>query len=211
MSTCPGAAVTAVRDDVALAALGLASAAEATAVDADPAAAAAATSLAVAAAALAELLPPVAPGTHVRARLLAAVGGGPLERFAARFAAMYDLAIERAREVLGWVDDPRPWKQPFPGMQFAIFRGGPAHAGADCGLLRVAPGAAFPWHGHTSEETSLFLAGAGRDHTGTLYVAGDELALPAGSAHEFRTVSDEPLIVAVRHRGVDFAARRPAP
>lgn len=211
MSTCPGAAMSAVRDDVALVALGLAAVPELAVIAADPAAAGEAEALAQAAAALAELLPPVAPGAHVRARLLAAVGGGPLERFAARFAAMYDLAIERAREILGWVDDPRPWNQPFPGMQFAVFRGGPAHVGADCGLLRVAPGAAFPWHAHTSEETSLFLAGAGRDHAGALYVAGDELVLPAGSAHDFRTVSDEPLVIAVRHRGVDFAARRPAP
>lgn len=211
MSTWPGVAVSAVRDDVALVALGLASAPEAAAIADDPAAVAEAAALAQAAAALTELLSPVAPGAHVRARLLAAVGGGPLERFAARFAAMYDLAIERAREVLGWVDDPRAWHQPFPGMQFAVFRGGAAHAGADCGLLRVAPGAAFPWHAHTSEEMSLFLAGAGRDHDGTLYVAGDELVLPAGSAHDFHTVSAEPLIIAVRHRGVDFAARRPAP
>jgi putative transcriptional regulator len=203
--------VTADRDDVALAALGLAAPEAAAALDRDPPAAAEVAALAAAAAALAELVAPVPPAAHVRARLLAAVGGGPLERFAARFAAMYDVAVDRARELLGWVDDPRPWRQPFPGMQFAVFRGGPAHAGADCGLLRVAPGAAFPWHAHTSEETSLFLAGAGRDHLGALYVAGDELVLPAGSAHAFHTVGDVALILAVRHRGVDFAARRPAP
>ena len=69
--------------------------------------------------------------------------------------------------------------------------------------------ARFPWHAHLSEERSLFLVGAGRDDQGKVYVAGDELVLPAGSAHDFVTISDGELVVAVRHHGVDFAARRP--
>lgn len=196
---------------VALYALGLATPDDAAAIEADPRARAEVAALHDALAALAATLPPVAPSAAVRARLLASLGAGRFERFVAQFAAMYDLVAARAREVLGTIDDAATWSSPMPGMSFAVFRGGPAYASSDCGLLRVAPGARFPWHAHTSEEQSLFLAGIGRDHLGVLYHPGDVLVQPAGSAHDFETVSADDLIVCVRHTGVDFAARRPRP
>ncbi|MBK9031646.1 MAG: cupin domain-containing protein [Myxococcales bacterium] len=165
--------------------------------------------LRAAACALALALPDQPPPAHVRARLLGSVAAGPLAGFVARVAALYDLTLERAGEILGWVDEPSQWHAPMPGMQFAIFKGGPRHATADCGLLRIAPGATFPWHAHLSEEHSLFLSGSGRDHAGHVYVPGDTLVLPAGSAHDFVTISATELVIAVRHAGVDFAARRP--
>lgn len=199
------------REALAAVALGIGDAADAAAVGDDPAAQVELARICDAATALALALAPLPPPPYLRAQLLASIGGGRFERFVERFAAMYDLAADRAREVLGWLESPRPWHAPMPGMQFAIFRGGPRYATDDCGILRVAPGATFPWHAHRSDEVSLFLAGAGRDHLGAIYVAGDELTLPAGTAHEFATISADELVVCVRHRGVDFAARRPPP
>lgn len=200
---------------VALYALGLASPDETATIDGDPAALAAVRAAREALGELTSALPPVAPSPAVRARLLASLlqepgAAGRFERFVAPFAAMYDLVAARAREVLATIDDAATWSSPMPGLRFAVFRGGPAYATSDCGLLRIAPGTRFPWHAHTSEEQSLFLAGVGRDHLGVLYHPGDVLVQPAGSAHEFETVSPDDLIVCVRHQGVDFAARRPS-
>lgn len=151
----------------------------------------------------------VAPPAHLRARLLAAAGDGRLEPFAARLAALFDLALVRAREVLAWVEDPRRWLPAVPGVALVHVRGGPAVAGADCGLVRVAPGVDFPWHAHHAEEHTLFVAGVCRDHAGAIYRPGDELVLAAGSAHAFTSVGDAELVLCVRHRGVDFTAPRP--
>lgn len=159
--------------------------------------------------ALVAVLAPVAPPAHLLARLLASTGGGPFEAFAARFAAMFDLAVDRARELLGWIHDPGKWQPALPGTALLHFRGGPAHAGADCGVIRIAPGTRFPWHAHEGEEESLFLAGVARDHAGVLHTPGSTLVQAAGSAHEFESIGDEDLIFAVRYRGVDFAAKKP--
>lgn len=154
-------------------------------------------------------LAPVAPPAHLRARLLAAAGGGPFEAFAERFARLFDVAAGRARELLGWIHDPAKWHPAMPGMTLLHFQGGPATAGADCGVIKLAPGTAFPWHAHHGEEVSLFLAGVGRDHLGVLHTAGGELVQEPGTAHEFTAIGDEDLIFAVRYRGVDFAAKKP--
>jgi quercetin dioxygenase-like cupin family protein len=177
-----------------------------TAQDADEVAA-----YAAAAASLADGLAIVEPPAHVRARLMAALGDGRFEAYVARFAALYDLAAERARELLSWIESPSKWLPATPGVRLIHFRGGGLHATADCGVLRVAPGTSFPWHSHSGEEHSLFLAGAGRDHNGRVYLPGDELILDVGTAHDFSTISDDELIIAVRYHGVDFTAQRPSP
>lgn len=158
---------------------------------------------------LAGALSPIAPPAHLPARLLAATGGGPLDGFAARFAAMFDLAVERGRELLGWIHDPGKWHPATPGVSLIHFRGGPAHAGADCGVIRIVPGTSFPWHAHQGEELTLFLAGTARDHDGVLYQPGDTLVQAPGTAHEFTSIGDTDMLFAVRYRGVDFAAKKP--
>jgi quercetin dioxygenase-like cupin family protein len=158
---------------------------------------------------LAWALVAVAPRTQLRDRLLAAAGGGRLEPFTSRLAALFDLGLDRAREVLAWVEDPHRWLPAVPGVALVHVRGGPAVAGADCGLVRVAPGVGFPWHAHHAEERTLFVAGVCRDHAGAVYRPGDELVLAAGSAHAFTSVGDTELVLGVRHRGVDFTAPRP--
>lgn len=165
--------------------------------------------LAEALADLAWAIAPGAPAASVRARLLAAACGGRLEPWLAPFAAMFDLAATRAREILAWLEEPRRWQPALPGITLTHFPGGPAVAGSDCGLVRVAPGVAFPWHGHRDDEHSLFLAGRGRDHAGVVYQPGDTLVMAAGAGHAFTSIGDDELVLAVRHRGVDFTARPP--
>jgi len=66
--------------------------------------------------------------------------------------------------------DSLPWKMYGPGVQRAILLAGPD--GAAVRLLRSRPGAEFPHHRHGSEELTVVLKGAYRDHTGR-YNVGD--------------------------------------
>lgn len=176
------------------------------AVAADPALAAELASYRDAAHQLVELAPAVAPPPEVKARLLASIGAGPLERFAARLAAIYDFTVDRAREVLGLVERTAAWDSPFPGIPIrgVHFQGGPACAAADCGLLRLPAGCTFPWHTHRGEEVSIILVGTLRDHSGKLLRPGDELVQAEGSQHDISAEGDEDVIFAARaYNGID--------
>lgn len=146
------------------------------------------------------LVEPVAPSSHVKARLLASAGGGRFDRFAARLATMYDVTIERAREFLGLAERPASWQaQMIPGIDLVHFDGGPAYAAADCGFVRIAPGATFPPHTHMGEEMSLVIQGRMRDaSTGLVLVPGDELLLAEASGHYLVGEGDEDCIFAAR-------------
>jgi hypothetical protein len=166
--------------------------------------------------ALVDLLAPVPPAPTVRARLMdsiAAVPAGPgvFEKFAARFAQIFDVTIERARELFAQACDPASWEPgPGPGSWLIHFQAGPAVAGADTGFVKTAPGVRFPWHHHHGHEQNLILAGEAVDsHSGRLR-PGDEPAMDTGSEHDFTVVGDEYFVYAVRVYGVDFDVPRPA-
>jgi hypothetical protein len=150
-----------------------------------------------------------APASYVKARLLASVGVGRFERFTTRFASLFDVSVDRARELLGWTEDPTKWAIGLPGLQVIHFAGGPQCHGADTGFLEVQPGARFPWHEHVGEEVMLVLAGALRDHDGTVYAAGDELAKAPATQHDFSAASHEPVVLAVRAFGVRYGLVKP--
>lgn len=149
----------------------------------------------------------------VRARLFEPAGSlapGLFERFGVRFAAIFDVTLARAREIIGLVDDPLAWEPgPGPGSWLIHFEGGPACATADNGFVKLAPGVRFPWHRHHGHEHSLILAGAGEDTMGGRLVPGDEPTCDGATEHEFTAVSDEPYLFAVRVFGVDFTIARP--
>lgn len=158
--------------------------------------------------------PDAASLAAVRARLFEPAGAlapGLFERFGARFAAIFDVTLARARELIGLVDDPLAWEPgPGPGSWLIHFEGGPACATADNGFVKLAPGVRFPWHRHHGDEHSLILAGAGEDTLGGRLVPGDEPTCDGATEHEFTAVSDEPYLFAVRVFGVDFTIERPA-
>ena len=169
--------------------------------------------------ALAQLAAAAAPAeaaslAAVRARLFeapsAALAPGLFERFGARFAAIFDVTLERARELLGLVDDPLAWEPgPGPGSWLIHFTAGPSLAGADTGFVKLAPGARFPWHRHHGHEHSLVLLGVGDDSLGGHLVPGDEPTAGGATEHDFVAAGDQPYVFAVRVWGVDFTVARP--
>lgn len=172
--------------------------------------------LRAAAAALPSALPVAPAPASVRARLDASIDAmtrpGRLDRFATRLADLFDVTVDKARMLLGWIDDPARWEAFAPGAALMHLPAGPAWAGADCGFVRLEPGATFPWHHHDGEEVTVVMQGRGRDADGSLLVPGDEVVLGAASEHDFTAeggAGDEPYLFAVRVLGVRFDVDKP--
>lgn len=156
---------------------------------------------------------PVAPGPDVKARLMASVGGGRFEQFSARMAELFQVTVERARELLGLIERPASWVTQIPGIALVHFEGGPALANADCGFLRVAPGTMFPPHVHIGDEMVTVLAGQMRDMVnGHVVNPGEDYRQAAGTTHYFQAVGDEELIYASRAlEGIEVGGQRARP
>ncbi len=153
------------------------------------------------------LVAPVAPAPDVKARLMASVGGGAFERFSSRMASLFDVAVDKARELLGLIDRPASWNLEAGGIGLVHFDGGPAFAAADCGFIRLEPGAIFPPHKHLGEEVSVVLQGRMRDAaSGRVLGPGDELVQAEGSEHHLICEGTEPCIFAARAmNGIEVA------
>lgn len=144
-------------------------------------------------------LAPVAPAPDVMTRLLASIGGGRFEAFSARMAKLFDVTLDRARELLGLIERPASWIVQIPGIALVHFDGGPSTAGADCGFIRMSPGAIFPPHGHLGEESVTILTGRVHDVTNNvMYGPGDECVQVPGTQHYLMCVGDEDCIYASR-------------
>jgi quercetin dioxygenase-like cupin family protein len=151
---------------------------------------------------------PVAPPADIERRLMASVGLGRFEKFAARFAAIVDLAIDPVRELLARLE--RPWPSPeAPGVSLIHFDGGPACATADCGIVMVEAGGTFPWHTHLGEEHALVLSGRLRDDEGREFGPGDEYVALTGTSHDLTAIGDEPVIFVARAFNGIQVGRRP--
>ena len=168
--------------------------------------------------------PLVNPTTSVRGRLMAsatqlrmaalklpptfATPVGRFEPFVLRIAAMFDVTVARARELLAWIDDKTRWSPAIaPGVELLHFAAGPACAGADTGFVRVAAGTRFPQHTHLGNERALVLSGRGHNDDGGSFAVGDETVFAPGSTHSFVAGSDGELIYAVRAAGVSFTSK----
>lgn len=197
--------MTDIRELIPLYALGALDADEATAVEraveADPALAAELDSYLA-------LIPAIAPGLDVKARLLASVGGGPFEPFATRMSKLLDVTVDRARELLGLIERKASWENPVPGVHLIHFNGGPAYAAADCGFIRIDPGCTFPWHTHRGEEVSVLLLGTLRDSSGKVWQAGDEIVHSQGTEHDLAAGDDGAMYVARAMDGIEIAGQR---
>jgi anti-sigma factor ChrR (cupin superfamily) len=160
-----------------------------------------------------QLVSSVAPPASVKARLMASIGAGRFDRFAQRMASLYDVTVDKARELLGLIERPASWNIGAPGVGLVHFDGGPAYAAADCGFVRLAPGATFPHHKHLGEEASLVLAGSLRDAaSGRLLGPGDELVQAEGSEHHLVCEGTEDCIFAARAmNGIEVAGAPVSP
>ena len=149
------------------------------------------------------------PSVELRERILAAIGSeGRLDGFVERTGAFFDLSAERARQLLEAAQAPPEgdgWSEiPVPGVRLYHFDGGPRVAEADCGLVHLAPGVAFPRHRHIGDERSLVLSGSAEESGGARWEPGDLVHRPAGSVHWFRAVGSEPYVFAVvLHGGIE--------
>jgi quercetin dioxygenase-like cupin family protein len=150
----------------------------------------------------------VAPPPAIEIALLASVGQGRYERFAARLSELLDLAIDPIRLLLGKIERGFP-PQEAPGVSLIHFDGGPAYAAADCGIVRVEPGGMFPWHTHLGEEHSLIISGRMVDNDGREYGPGDEYIAQLGTSHDLATLGDEPVIFVARALNGIQLGRRP--
>jgi quercetin dioxygenase-like cupin family protein len=162
-------------------------------------------------ASLAHALPPASLPPALRQRILeSAARANRFEHMANKVAALADLAVERARKLLAYIDDPSKWLHAPPPAHTLWFEGGPALAGAITGFVKVQPGTAFPRHTHLGEETVLVLQGTyvdGRD--GRVVPAGSVEVAPPGSDHGFEVPPDGPPLVflAIIHEGVDIGGQ----
>ena len=141
----------------------------------------------------------VAPSPEVKHRLFASIGGGRFEPFAARLGKLFDVTLDRARELLGLIERPASWVVQIPGLSLVHFDGGPAAAAADCGFIRLSPGAVFPPHTHLGEEVVTILSGRVHDATNDRVIGpGDDYVQPDGTTHYLVCVGDEDCIYASR-------------
>ena len=145
----------------------------------------------------------VAPAPAVKLRLMASIGAGRFEAFSARIAKLYDVTLDRARELLALIERPASWVQQIvPGLTFVDFEGGPATAGGDCGFVRLVPGAVFPPHTHLGEEATIILQGQIHDPVNGVTVgAGEDYVRPQGTTHHLVCVGTEDCIYATRALG----------
>jgi hypothetical protein len=152
------------------------------------------------------MVAPVAPDEAVHARLMASLGGGRFEKFSSRMASLFDVTVDRARELLGLIERPASWEPGAAGLDLVHFDGGPAFAMADCGFIRLAPNAAFPLHSHAGEEVSLILSGTLTDRrTGRTYSAGDEVVEAQDAEHDVVAGPDGSMYAARAMNGIVIA------
>ena len=144
---------------------------------------------------------PVQPSAALRERVLASVDPATrFEGFVLRVARLFDLAEDGARRVLASAGaaDTEGWvASEIDGVRLYHFEGGPTVAAADCGLVHLAPGTAFPRHRHLGDEWNLVLSGSAEEDSGEVWLPGDLAIREAGSVHGFRALGDEPFVFAV--------------
>ena len=141
----------------------------------------------------------VEPPAEIKAQLMASAGAGRYEPYANRLAVVYDVTVDRAREILGLIERKKSWELPAPGVGLVHFDGGHRYANADCGFVRIDPGCAFPYHRHRGEELTVILSGHLREPvTGRVLGPGEELVLPQDTEHEIRCEGNEPVVFAAR-------------
>jgi anti-sigma factor ChrR (cupin superfamily) len=142
------------------------------------------------------LRPLGSPGS-LRDRLLGSAGGrNRFLPFLDRSMTLFDLPEAETQAHLHSVDEPDAWEDMLPGVRFRDFDGGPGLGEAHVGLVRLAPGEAFPRHTHVGEERSLVLQGELVDDEGRRYRAGDLIVSADGTTHEMRAVGDQEAIYA---------------
>jgi len=151
------------------------------------------------------------PPPALRQRLLDTIGS--VDRFRPFFASLgrlFDLTEGAVREVLARVDQSVGWSV-FPGgARYFHFLPGPAMAGLEAGVVRMAPGTTFPRHRHRAGETTIVLDGVMYDR-GQVHGPGAVIEAEPGSSHDYRAGAGRDLLLVSRHGGIDFTDQSSEP
>lgn len=127
------------------------------------------------------------------------------EGIEASIAEATDLEQSVVEELLLAIDRDESWEAaPMPNVALLHFEGGPRTKDAITGFVRVAPGGAFPEHGHAGDEVVIVLQGEAQDtSTGRRYGRGELIASNEDVEHAMVVTSDIPLIyLAVAQKGI---------
>ncbi|HMI87693.1 MAG TPA: cupin domain-containing protein [Polyangiaceae bacterium] len=137
---------------------------------------------------LALSLPRSTPSPELRERLLKSVSTtNRFEMFAAQVAELIDVGIDKARELVGRIDDIKAWiATPIEGVFSYDLPVGPAAADAVVGFVRLRSGVVFPDHEHMGDEIMLVVQGGCVDSYGTVMKRGDLIRMPPGTHHDFK-------------------------
>lgn len=128
-----------------------------------------------------------APGRLWRRLSDALAGAKRFEHLVPRLADLFQLDLEAARALTEQLDDASAWQQgPGEGVWLIPVDAGPKWSGFITTLLKLDPGAAFPFHLHGDEEHVLLLEGGYRDdQSGVEYWRGELDDRDKGTAHSF--------------------------
>jgi len=137
---------------------------------------------------LALSLPRATPSPSVRERVLKSVSTtNRFEMFAAQVAELIDVSIDKARELVGRIDDAKSWvATQVAGVLSYDLPVGPAAVDAVVGFVKLRPGVVFPDHEHMGDEAMLVVQGSCIDSNGTVMRRGDLIRMPPGTHHDFK-------------------------
>jgi hypothetical protein len=132
---------------------------------------------------------------------------------ALRRAALWDLTLDRARELLGLIDRPASWVAQIPGIRLVDFEGGPAAAAADRASSGSRRARCSRCTRTWTREPKIVLAGRVRDATSHRILGpGDTYVQAEGTIHSLIAVGDEDCISAVRAiQGIAIGGMRARP
>ncbi len=121
-------------------------------------------------------------------RLLArAKAGGRLTHFVDQVSRLFDLSTADADALLRRAQGNEGWEEgPGPGVEVMVVNAGARVVDSITALVRVAPGATFPWHPHLGPETVLVLEGGFRDSQGIEVWRGEVQQMPGETEHDFK-------------------------
>jgi anti-sigma factor ChrR (cupin superfamily) len=153
---------------------------------------------------LALSLPRTSPSPGVRERVLKSVSGtNRFEMFAAQVAELIDVGIDKARELVGRIDDAKSWMATHvPGVFSYDLPVGPRAVDAVVGFVKIAPGHVFPDHEHMGDEEMFIVQGSCVDASGTVMRRGDLIRMPPGTHHELNARPGPDFIyLGIAHKG----------
>jgi anti-sigma factor ChrR (cupin superfamily) len=157
-------------------------------------------------AALAFTLPPQAPSSDGKSRLLAAVETSDrLSRFIAPVAEIFGLAKEKVGQIFGAIADHAKWEPAMPGVRLFHFEGSTTFPAMDTGLVVFEAGIHFPKHRHLADEHIYVLQGSYHDlESGETFRPGQRAFRAKGTVHAFDVAKDEDLIVVTAQNGFEL-------